>query len=170
MTADGSPRDHKVEAILPRTATKRALAAGRTFSAAPSGNRTVLVVEDDAGALKLAQLLLAERGYHPIGESSAEDGLRAAVAHAPALVIVDLLMPGVNGLEFVERLRALPEGRELPIVVWSVKDLEADERRRLESSRAEIVSKRGDGARALLEAVHRLLPITTVQVEQVHGR
>ena len=89
---------------------------------------------------------------------------------APALVIVDLLMPGVNGLEFVERLRALPEGRELPIVVWSVKDLEADERRRLESSRAEIVSKRGDGARALLEAVHRLLPITTVQVEQVHGR
>jgi PAS domain S-box-containing protein len=157
-------------AILPRTATKRALAAGRTFSAAPSGNRTVLVVEDDAGALKLAQLLLAERGYHPIGESSAEDGLRAAVAHAPALVIVDLLMPGVNGLEFVERLRALPEGRELPIVVWSVKDLEADERRRLESSRAEIVSKRGDGARALLEAVHRLLPITTVQVEQVHGR
>jgi CheY-like chemotaxis protein len=85
-------------------------------------------------------------------------------------VIVDRLMPGVNGLEFVERLRALPEGRELPIVVWTVNDLDGDERRRLESSRAEIVSKRGDGARALLEAVHRLLPVTTIEAEQVHGR
>ena len=156
-------------AILPRAATKRALAVGRTFSAAPSGNRTVLVVEDDPGALKLAQLLLAERGYRPIGESTGDAGSRAAIAHAPALVIVDLLMPGVNGLEFVERLRALPEGRELPIVVWTVKDLDADERRRLESLRAEIVSKRGDGASALLEAIHRLLPITTVQAEHVHG-
>jgi CheY-like chemotaxis protein/two-component sensor histidine kinase len=155
-------------AVLPRAATRRALAA-RTFSAAPSGNRTVLVVEDDAGALKLAQLMLAERGYRPIGASSAEEGLRAAVAHAPALVIVDLLMPGVDGLEFIARLRALPEGHGLAIVVWTVKDVDDEERRLLEASRAEVVSKRGDGTHALVEAMHRLLPLTAVHAEEVHG-
>jgi PAS domain S-box-containing protein len=155
--------------ILPRAATRRALAAGSTFSVAPSGNRTVLIVEDDPGALKLAQLALARRGYLSIGARTAAEGLLAAVAHAPALVIVDLLMPDVDGLEFVIRLRALPAGRELPIVVWTVKDLDAEERRRLESWRAEIVSKRGDGGHALLAAMQRLLPLTAAQAGGIHG-
>jgi len=81
-----------------------------------------------------------------------------------------IVLLGRDIVFLVERLRALPEGRELPIVVWTVKDLDPGERRRLESSRAEIVSKRGDGARALLEAMHRLLPLATVQAEHVHGR
>jgi PAS domain S-box-containing protein len=148
-------------AILPRAATRRAFAARTAFSGAATGNRTVLVVEDDPGALKLAQLKLAEHGYRPIGARTAEEGLLAAVAHTPGLVIVDFLMPGVDGLEFVVRLRALPEGRALPIVVWTVKDLDAEERRRRELSRAEIVSKRGDGADALVEAIDRLLPLAS---------
>jgi len=85
------------------------------------------VVDDDPAALKMASLALREMGYRPVCSADPEDALRTVAADPPGIVIVDLLMPGVDGFEFVSRFRAIPAGRDIPIIVWTVKDLDAGE-------------------------------------------
>jgi len=153
-------------AILPRTMAivPSEDQQGRMLGV-PAGNRTVLVVDDDPNALKLADVALRELGYQPLCRSNAEDGLLAAQVASPAVAIVDLLMPGVDGFDFIARLRSLPVGYQLPIIVWTVKDLDADDLRRLQVA---IVSKRGGGWDALLDELRRLLPPIAVPPEGVH--
>ena len=82
-----------------------------------------------------------------------------ASIHHPAAVIVDLLMPRVDGFEFVERFRQEKSGADVPIVAWTVQDLSANERDRLHSMDAEVVMKRDGGVTTLLETLRRLLSI-----------
>ena len=144
--------------ILPRVMTVAASdeVAG-PFMGLPAGNRTILVVDDDPAALKLASLALREVGYRPVCCADPEEALRMAEADPPGIVIVDLLMPGVDGFEFVSRFRAMPAGRDVPVIVWTVKDLDAAERRRLQPSITGLVSKNAGGSHALVEELRRLL-------------
>ena len=121
----------------------------------------ILVVDDDAAALKLADAAVRELGYRTVAKANAEDALLAAAADPPALAIVDLLTPGVDGFEFISRLRATPAGRHVPIVVWTVKDLTEEERAFLRASAQAIVHKGqgGSGVLAELEAVVRRPPL-----------
>ncbi len=145
-------------AILPRVMTM--VPTRRTgpapFVGLPAGNRTVLVVDDDPKALKLADVRVAGAGLQPVCKASAEDGLLAVETGPPVAVIVDLLMPGVDGFEFIARLRSLPVGHDLPIIVWTVKDLDADERRRLQVGRSSPSAEAGWDT--LVEELRRLLP------------
>jgi CheY-like chemotaxis protein len=85
-------------------------------------------------------------------------------------VIVDLLMPGVDGFEFVSRFRAMPAGRDVPIIVWTGKDLDAGDRRRLQPSITGLVSKNAGGSRALVEELQRLLPLAaSAPIKAVDG-
>jgi CheY-like chemotaxis protein len=123
------------------------------------GNRTILVVDDDPAALKIASLALREMGYRPVCSADPEEALRTVAANPPGIVIVDLLMPGVDGFEFVSRFRAMPAGRGVPIIVWTVKELDATSA--AGSNRRSPLScrrTRGD-RRALVEELQRLLPL-----------
>jgi CheY-like chemotaxis protein len=131
----------------------------------PPGNRTILVVDDDPSTLKLADIALRELGHRPVCRDNAVDALLAAEADPPAIVIVDLLMPHVDGFEFISRLRALPGGRDVPVLVWTVKDLDAGERHRLQTSTTAIVSKSAGGSQKLIEELQRLLPAPSVAPE-----
>ena len=62
----------------------------------------------------------------------------------------------MNGFQFLDELRRMPVGRSLPVVVWTVKDLTAEERRRLRTSVQAIMQR--DGLTAVLEQLARLLP------------
>jgi len=135
----------------------------------PVGNRTVLVVDDDPATLKLADAALREFGYRPVCKFSAEEALVAIEADPPAVVIVDLLMPRVDGFEFISRLRAFPAGREVPILVWTIKDVDGDERRRLRASAAAIVSKSAGGSQALVDELQRLLPVAALSMKGSDG-
>ena len=70
---------------------------------------SVLFIDDDAGLRRLAQRALARRGYDVTIAAGGEEGVALAAAHAFDLVAVDHYMPGLDGLETLERLRALPE-------------------------------------------------------------
>src|SRR5213594_1725930 len=142
-------------AILPRVMTAVPADGVEPLVVLPAGNRTVLVVDDDPKALRLADAALRELGYQALCRANAEDALLAAEADPPALVIVDLLMPGVDGFEFISRFRATPACYHVPIIVWTVKDLDVDERRQL---RAAIVSKSGGRSDTLIGELRRLLP------------
>jgi CheY-like chemotaxis protein len=147
-------------AILPRLMTLiPAGEATEPITGVSTGNRTILVVDDDPAALKFASLALREMGYRPVCSADPAEALRTVEADPPGIVIVDLLMPGVDGFEFVTRFRAMPAGRDVPIIVWTVKDLSVDERRRLLPSITGLVSKNAAGSQALVEELQRLLPL-----------
>jgi CheY-like chemotaxis protein len=135
----------------------------------PRGNRTILVIDDDPITLKLAETVLRNAGYSPICSATAHDALVVAQVRRPAVVIVDLVMPGVSGFEFIEQFRATSAGRNVPIIVWTVKDLEASERRQLQASTVTIISKRSADAQTILEELGRIVPLGRGMVEATDG-
>jgi DNA-binding response OmpR family regulator len=120
----------------------------------------VLVVDDDPGSLKLVSTTLKQLGYETRCEHDGAAALRAVRETPPSAVILDLVMPGMNGFEFLERLRDEPAGRRVPVIVWTMKDLTSEERVFLRSAAQAVVSKGQGGAEVLaqLEALVRRKP------------
>lgn len=81
--------------------------------------RQVLVVEDETDVVELVRVVLSTKGYEVIPTYNGEDGLEAALANKPDLIITDLKMPGMSGMEFIKRVRANPEIAETPVLVIS---------------------------------------------------
>jgi DNA-binding response OmpR family regulator len=75
--------------------------------------------------------------------------LVAAAEEPPALVVLDLLMPEMDGFEFLRHFRSTATGRRTPVIVWTVKDLHPGEREALRAS-ARVVVAKGDGPGALV--------------------
>jgi PAS domain S-box-containing protein len=128
-------------------------------------SRPILVVDEDRAALSLVETTLRQLGYRPVCAASGEEALRAARAEQPAVVVLDLLLPGMDGFEFVGRLRETPSGRAVPVIVWTVKDLSAEERARLRASAAAIVSKGAGGASPLVDELRPLLGLVPASQE-----
>ena len=88
----------------------------------------ILIVEDDPAALRLVTFTLASAGYRVIPAVNGLDGLRKAREEAPDLLVLDLMLPGIDGYEVCHRLRSAPAGRErrLPILMLTAKSQETD--------------------------------------------
>ena len=86
----------------------------------------ILVVEDEEDILELVRFNLAKEGFQVDGLASGEEALHAVRAHPPDLVILDLMLPGMDGLELCRRLRAEAATQALPIVMLTAKSEEAD--------------------------------------------
>jgi two-component system, cell cycle response regulator DivK len=76
----------------------------------------VLVVEDNPRNLKLVRDLLEHLGYRTLEATTAEDGLALARAHRPDLVLMDVQLPGMDGVQALTRLRADPATSGIPVV------------------------------------------------------
>jgi adenylate cyclase len=78
---------------------------------------TILVVDDTSRNIKLLEATLAPRGYTVVGATSGLDALASIQAQPPDLVLLDVVMPGMDGYEVCRRLRAEPASRLLPVVM-----------------------------------------------------
>ena len=87
---------------------------------------SVLVVEDDEDILELVRYNLQKDGYRVRCEVSGEDGVAAARAEVPDLIVLDLMLPGIDGLEVCRRLRQDPRTDRIPVVIVTAKGEEAD--------------------------------------------
>ena len=87
----------------------------------------------------------------------------------PSLIIVDILLPVVDGFQFISRLRQVHGCSDVPVLVWTVKDLDIEERLRLKSWGAKIALKRGGGAQAVIEALRQVAPPIPLTLEGAHG-
>lgn len=103
----------------------------------------VLVVEDDPATRAGLEAAIRAEGWPVLTATNARAALEAVAAHRPALILLDLLLPEMDGFEFLEALRRLPEGRNVPVVVLTARDLNEAERRRL-NGRVERVLQQGD--------------------------
>jgi DNA-binding response OmpR family regulator len=101
--------------------------------------KRILVIDDDPAVTSLLKRSLSYEGYTVDLAASGESGLQLAQAHAPDLVILDIMMPGLNGLEVLRRLRAADS--RLPVILLTAKDTPGDQVQGLESGADDYVMK-----------------------------
>jgi two-component system, OmpR family, alkaline phosphatase synthesis response regulator PhoP len=87
---------------------------------------SILVVEDEDDIRELLRYNLAKEGYQVTGSASGEEALKAVKAARPDLLVLDLMLPGMDGLEVCRSLKQDPQTRTLPIVMLTAKGEEAD--------------------------------------------
>jgi two-component system alkaline phosphatase synthesis response regulator PhoP len=86
----------------------------------------ILAVEDDEDILELLRYNLSREGYQVTAATSGEEGLRSARANAPDLILLDLMLPGMDGLEVCRRLKSDAKTCQVPIIMLTAKGEEAD--------------------------------------------
>lgn len=121
-------------------AVRRAF-AGTKAAAVP----TVLVVDDEPPTVELLTDMLTTQGFRVLAAHDGRQGIALARTERPDLIVLDLLMPELTGFDVVRELREHHECREIPILIFSVKDLTAEERERLRGSVQAVVTKGGSG-------------------------
>jgi CheY-like chemotaxis protein len=89
--------------------------------------KTILVVEDNSDTRELMHLHLKTEGYNVITASDGREGLYLASAEHPDLIITDLNMPEVNGLDLIKQLRSLPDFKEIPIIILTAFGLDTQD-------------------------------------------
>jgi signal transduction histidine kinase/DNA-binding response OmpR family regulator len=121
------------------------------------GAGPVLLVDDDPAMRELAGRALSQHGWDVCCAADGKAGLAAAARRRPALVLLDLLMPVMDGFEFLEVFRKEPAWRDVPVVVLTAKDLTDEERRRLGDSAQRVLVKGMCGLDEVLREVEWLL-------------
>jgi DNA-binding response OmpR family regulator len=116
----------------------------------------VLVVDDDPQVLKLLRVNFELEGYDVLTATNGEEALELVGRDSPDAVVCDVMMPGIDGLEVVRRLRAQPDTAGLPLVVVSAKAQRADVSYGLELGADAYVTKPFDPSE-LLAVVAELL-------------
>jgi len=117
----------------------------------------VLVVEDDPQIRELQRRALEAEGWKVIEAENGEEGIRAMESTRPELVMLDLMMPVMDGFDFVLEMRARPEWRDIPIIVVTAKDLSREEREVLSGGVEAIFEKGGMSNEQLLTMVRNTL-------------
>ena len=102
---------------------------------------TVLVVDDDAETRTLLRRSFDKRGWTTIEAEHGEDGLNRIAERLPDVVVLDLMMPRMNGFQFLDRIRGDPRTRALPVVVVTAKELTAEERMLLQGQVDQVLMK-----------------------------
>jgi two-component system alkaline phosphatase synthesis response regulator PhoP len=87
-------------------------------------NQKILIVEDEEALLKGLELNLAREGYQILTAANGEEGMRLALRENPQLVLLDIMLPGMNGLDVCSELRR--KGFEAPIIILTAKSEEVD--------------------------------------------
>jgi two-component system cell cycle response regulator DivK len=90
---------------------------------------TILVVEDNAANMKLAKFILTTAGYTVIGASDAEAGLTLARHEQPDLIVMDIQLPRMDGLQATGLLKADPATRAIPVIALTALAMKGDEER-----------------------------------------
>ena len=86
----------------------------------------ILVVEDNDKNRKLVRDVLTAKGYRLVEAETGEDGVRLAVEQGPALVLMDIQLPGINGIEALRQLRADPATAGIPVIAVTASAMTQD--------------------------------------------
>jgi hypothetical protein len=120
-------------------------------------DRRVLVVEDDAASRALLRRGLESDGWTVTEASEGREALKRIEEGMPGLIILDLMMPGMDGFEFLGVLRANPEWVGVPVIVVTGRDLTPEDRRMLKGSVQSVLEKHSCERSALLNRVRELV-------------
>ena len=119
--------------------------------------KRVLVVDDDPNVADMLRQFLPESDFSLESALDGLAGLQAIEANRPDILLLDLIMPNLDGFGVIERLFANPQTRDLPIIVISAKDLTAEESARLKEMVTVVMKKQGFEGEKLVEEINRVL-------------
>lgn len=94
-----------------------------------SDRALVLIVEDNPRNLKLARDILNHAGYDTLEAANAEEGIVLARQRRPGVVLLDIQLPGMDGMQALDRLRADPTTRDIPVIALTAFAMKADRER-----------------------------------------
>ncbi len=114
----------------------------------------VLIVEDDAPTRELLERPLGSEGWTAATAGTGRVALQQLERDTPALILLDLMMPVMDGIEFVTALHREERWREIPIIVLTAKDLSAEDRRRLNGGVQGVLKKGALSREELLREIH----------------
>jgi len=117
---------------------------------------TILIVEDNEKNLKLVRDVLQVKGHRTLEAVTGEDGVRLAKEHAPDLVLMDIQLPGISGIEALRRLRADPATARIPAAAVTASVMQQDRRLITEAGFDAYVAK-PINLKEFLDTVNRLL-------------
>jgi CheY-like chemotaxis protein len=122
----------------------------------PGLPKTILIADDDPTIIKLLQVNLEMEGYDVVTASDGQDAVEKAAERRPDLIILDIMMPRLDGWAAREALEGMPEVSSTPVIFLSARAQQADLRRGYEAGVAEYVTKPFDPT-ALLDIIAQIL-------------
>jgi len=128
----------------------------RTKSGADAGAPRVLVVDDEDDLLELLRYNITREGYQVTCVASGEEALRSVRRNAPDLIVLDIMLPSIDGLEVCRRLKSESKTRDIPIIMLTAKSEESDIVAGLEHGADDYIAK-PFSPRVLLARVKALL-------------
>ncbi|MBL7216198.1 MAG: response regulator [Desulfobacteraceae bacterium] len=117
---------------------------------------TVLIVDDDPQIVEMMSNVLQEEGFNVLEAYGGKQGIDLAFKEHPDVMILDLMMPQVNGLEVLRQLRANTGMADFPILIFTSKDLTEEDRQELEGHVQVIASKSSSGKEDLLKELKKV--------------
>jgi CheY-like chemotaxis protein len=121
-------------------------------------HQPVLIVEDDAATRGVTRKYLEHEGMSVIEAENGKVGLEVLAKEQPSLILLDLMMPEIDGFGFIEEFRKHPEWHEIPIVVVTAKTLSTAEKKTLEGWVDALYSKLDTSIEDVLKEVSAFLP------------
>ena len=125
-------------------------------------NELILIVEDNEKNRRLARDVLTHQGYRVLEAESAEDGLAAVARERPALILMDIHLPGIDGIEALRRLRADTATSAIPVIAVTASAMTHD--------RQKILAAGFDGYQSKPISVRPFLAAVREALDEASGR
>jgi PAS domain S-box-containing protein len=132
----------------------------------PNESKSVLFVDDDPKMLKLVREYLKDSNLTLFCESDPEQGLEQVEKNRPDVIVLDLLMPVMDGLEFLRRLRKMDSGKDTPVIICTSQDLTDADKARIKVSVEAVIQKGGGAMKELLNELYRIVPLSPQQLSK----
>lgn len=117
----------------------------------------VVCIEDEPEMIDLVRLILGRKGFEVTGAPGGQEGLRVIAQLKPNLVLLDLMMPDIDGWEVYQRMKADPEIRNIPVIVVTAKSQSIDRMLGLQIAKVDDYVTKPFGPAELLRSVEKVL-------------
>ena len=117
----------------------------------------VVCIEDEPEMIDLVRLILSRKGFEVIGAPGGQEGLEAIASVKPSLVLLDLMMPDMDGWEVYQRIKADPDTSDIPVIVVTAKAQGIDKMLGLHIAKVDDYITKPFGPAELLSSVEKVL-------------
>lgn len=120
--------------------------------------KRILVIEDEESLLSLQTIILGSRGYEVIGAMDGTVAMEAIQRQLPDLVLLDIMLPGMDGFEICRRIKENPASRGVPVLMLSARKGAADREKGMAAGAAAYITKPFRSSQVLAAVEHLLVP------------
>lgn len=126
----------------------------------------ILVIDDEEASRYILKSILSDTKYQILEASGGEEGIRLAMKEKPQLIFLDLVMPGMDGIQTLKHLKDVPETRDIPVLILTSKVLEEKEKAQLKESVMDVLSKRSVSRESVLQSLRDALFGLRIQLHE----